>query len=76
MKTLTPISVTLQRLATGEVTSLSLANECLDAIAAPDGEGRRAFTRVAPDAVRGSRFAGRCGTQQEVRSARRVADLD
>jgi aspartyl-tRNA(Asn)/glutamyl-tRNA(Gln) amidotransferase subunit A len=52
MKTLTPISVTLERLATGGITSLSLANECLDAIAALDGEGQRAFTRVAPDAVR------------------------
>jgi aspartyl-tRNA(Asn)/glutamyl-tRNA(Gln) amidotransferase subunit A len=52
VKRLTPISATLERLATGGTTSLSLVNECLDAIAAPDGEGQRAFTRVAPDAVR------------------------
>ncbi len=52
MKTLTPISVNLEKLASGEVTSLSLVNECLDAIADPLGEGKRAFTRVAPDAVR------------------------
>ena len=52
MKTLTPIAETLKKLATGEINSLNLANECLEAIADPGGEGSRAFTRVAPDAVR------------------------
>lgn len=52
MKTLTPIANTLKKLASGEFTSLSLTNECLDAIASPQGEGKRAYTRVVPDAVR------------------------
>ncbi len=52
MKTPAPISLTLKRLATGRITSLSLVNECLTAIAAPHGEGQRVFTRVVPDAVR------------------------
>lgn len=69
MKTLTPISVTLERLATGGVTSLSLANECLDAIADPHGEGQRAFTSVASDAVRAA------ASQADAAASKKAAPL-
>ncbi len=52
MNALTPIAVTLEQLATGRVSCSTLVNGCLDAIADPRGEGKRAFLRVAADAAR------------------------
>jgi aspartyl-tRNA(Asn)/glutamyl-tRNA(Gln) amidotransferase subunit A len=52
LKQLTPIARTLQQLASGQVTSSGLVNACLTAIADPNGEGARTYTRVSADKAR------------------------
>ncbi|ADV81317.1 Amidase [Terriglobus saanensis SP1PR4] len=49
---LRPIAQTLQCLARGEVTSRSLTDDCLRAVADPQGEGKRTFTRVYEESAR------------------------
>jgi|SRR6187402_1949909 len=49
---LRPIAQTLDRLVQREVTSRSLVDRCLRAIADPEGEGKRTFTRVYADSAR------------------------
>jgi len=51
---LRPISQTLDLLARGAVTSRSLVDGCLRAIADPEGEGARTFTRVYANSARGT----------------------
>lgn len=47
-----PITELIEALGSGEATSLALADECLERIADPAGEGSRAFLAVDPDRVR------------------------
>jgi len=49
---LRPIAQTLDRLAGRQATSKGLVDRCLRAIADPEGEGKRTFTRVYADSAR------------------------
>lgn len=51
MKGMQPLAHTLNALRNGEITSQSLVQTCVAAIAAPEGEGARAFTRSSDTAL-------------------------